>query len=128
MKDVADKKGARGKKTANAKVVSKYERSVKAGYVKTKEGAEFPNYFVAQKVRSKISAAEEEIGKKLFLKTEGQKKNKKGKGKKKGRRSSSEDEAMEYDGDNEPTIWHATKGNEEDFRNGEREKHEEEKE
>ena len=44
MKDVADKKGARrgGKRTENAKVVSKYERSVKAGYIKTKEGAEFP--------------------------------------------------------------------------------------
>jgi hypothetical protein len=35
---------------------------------------------------------------------------------------------MSYEGDNEPTIWHATKGNEEDFRNGERDKHEEEKE
>lgn len=93
MKDVADKKGARrgGKRTENAKVVSKYERSVKAGYIKTKEGAEFPNYFVAQKVRSKISAAEEETGKRLFLKTEGKKKDKKGKGKKKERTSSYED-------------------------------------
>jgi hypothetical protein len=42
-------------------------------------------------VRSKISAAEEETGKKLFLKTEGKKKDKKGKGKKKGRSSSYED-------------------------------------
>ena len=41
MKDVADKKNTRGKK-AVSKVVSKYERSIKAGFVKNEEGAEFP--------------------------------------------------------------------------------------
>ena len=36
-----DKKNARGKKAAT-KIQTKYERSVKTGFVKNDEGAEFP--------------------------------------------------------------------------------------
>ena len=45
----------------------KLDRIVKSGYSKCQESNGFPNYFIAQKVRAKISTADEQSGNKLIL-------------------------------------------------------------
>ena len=67
--NVTDKKQAHIKNTALAKAHNKYERGVKSGYTKDASGMTlFPNLFTAKKVFAKISAAQEEEGKAMFLK------------------------------------------------------------
>jgi len=88
---VKDNKNARkgaGKKTALAsKPINKYDRAIKSGFNQSGQ-VDFSNFFTSQKVRAKISAGEEEEGKKLFLKSEPKQKVKKGK---KGKRGDSSD-------------------------------------
>ena len=44
-----------------------FDRLVKTGFSKHKESMGFPNYFIAQKVRAKISTEQETLGNKVIL-------------------------------------------------------------
>lgn len=50
--------------------INTHERQIKQGLIAgktSKENLGFPNYFIAQKSRSKISQHDEKFGKKLFF-------------------------------------------------------------
>lgn len=57
----------RGPTLERGKEGQKLERLVKTGYSKKSEQLGFPNYFIAQKVRAKVSQTDETTGTKTIL-------------------------------------------------------------
>ena len=63
---VVDGKGRR-KQGSGTQEQTKFDRLVKTGFTKKHESLGFVNYFIAQKVRAKVTANDETEGTKLIL-------------------------------------------------------------
>ena len=66
---IFNKKTRRTYTQGTIKEGAKYDRAIRCGFTKNKERLGFVNYFIAQKVRSKVTQADETRGNKIFFRS-----------------------------------------------------------